>query len=167
MAKRWPAKGRLSQKKRSPNPGMNMKLKIFFRIWLHSKKDSFSIVGLAVFISSLFTHVYAVLCKKVFLQRKIVASLAVRPAIAWPSDSHEQIPNFFESVWKKWWESYSNVYQHHHRSIKHQGLRIWWRCNDILTLRESTGTFPFPTFWPLACNKCLVSRSVKWIESIL
>ena len=131
----------------------------FFRIWLRSKNDSFSIVGLAVFICSLFTDVYAVLCKKVFLQRKI--KISQRPAIAWPSDSHEQIPNFFESVWKKWWGSYSNVYQHHHRSIKHQGLRIWWRCNDILTLQESTGTFPFPTFWPLAWKDTFESMNVQ------
>ena len=93
-------------------------------------------------------HIHPRICTSFFWDSRPLAGQ--RPAIAWPSDSHEQIPNFFESVWKKWWESYSNVYQHHHRSIKHQGLRIWWRCNDILTLRESTGTFPFPTFWPLA-----------------
>ena len=66
--------------------------------------------------SSIFISGFGLLCFEI---------AGLWPAIAWPSDSQEQIPNFFESVWKKWWESYSNVYQHHHGSIKYQGLRIW------------------------------------------
>ena len=55
-----------------------------------------------MFISSLFTHVYAVLCKKVFLQRKIVASLAVRPAVSKKKKSKSwdeyEAQNFFSNM---------------------------------------------------------------------
>ena len=58
--------------------------------------------------------------------------------------------NFFQNFLKKWWKTYSNTYQHHHRVIWYQGLRIWHR-HVRTTITFSYGDhFTFPTFYTLA-----------------
>ena len=54
------------EKQRSSNPETNSQLKFLFRTGLYLKKDSFLIVGVAIFIVQFFTHVQTVLYKSLF-----------------------------------------------------------------------------------------------------
>ena len=61
--------------------------------------------------------------------------------------------NFFQLFLKKWWKTYSNTYQHHHRVFKYQGLRIWHRHVHTTITFSYRDHFTFPTFKTLACRK--------------
>ena len=54
--------------------------------------------------------------------------------------------NFFQNILKKWWKTYSNTYQHHHRVIWYQGLRIWHRHVRTTITFSYRDHFTFPTF---------------------
>ena len=55
---------------------------------------------------------------------------------------------------KKWWKTYSNTYQHHHRVFKYQGLRIWHRHVHTIITFSYRDHFTFPTFKTLALLPC-------------
>ena len=54
--------------------------------------------------------------------------------------------NFFQNFLKKWWKTYSNTYQHHHRVIWYQGLRIWHRHVRTTITFSYRDHFTFPAF---------------------
>ena len=128
-------------------------MKIWTRPALRSKKNPFSN---AIIFEKKFWASYSSQDLDFFFLRQ--------PANGRPSLGHLSAIRFwganFKLFWKclkKWCESYSNVYQHHHGSIKY---------NNILTLRESTDTFPFATFWPLACFANEISFTYTYLTKI-